>query len=78
MIECTVSMRCSKVVNDYDPGISKDNVLEFRIKADKVEELKDCTIEFVKTTLKDFDLIINNTDLDTKKELSAVKEVYGR
>lgn len=79
MLECTVTVRCKKAVSyGYDPDITKDNSIEFRVKADTIEELKEYSKDITIAALENLDHVIEKTEFDTKAELSAMKEVYGR
>ncbi len=80
MLECTVTVRCKKSVsNGFEPEVTKENGLEFRVKADTIEELKSYSETITITTLGNLDHVIEKTEFDTKSELQAMKEVfYGK
>ena len=80
MLECTVTVRCKKSVsNGWEPEVTKENDLEFRVKADTIEELKSYSETITITTLGNLDHVIEKTEFDTKSELQAMKEAfYGK
>ena len=77
MLECTVTVRCKKSVsNCYEPEVTKENGIEFRVKADTVEELKSYSEVITVTALNNLDNVIEKTEFDTKSELRAMKEAF--
>jgi len=80
MLECTVTVRCKKSVsNGWEPEVTKENGLEFRVKADTIEELKSYSETITITALNNLDRIIEKTEFDTKSEIQAMKEAfYGK
>ena len=80
MLECTVTVRCKKSVsNGWEPEVTKENGLEFRVKADTIEELKSYSETITLTALGNLDHVIEKTEFDTKSELQAMKEAfYGK
>ena len=78
MLECVISVRCKKIVsNDYGLGVTKENMIDYRIKADSIEEIKSFSEEITVTALANLGTVIEKTDFETKQELEALKEVYG-
>ena len=80
MLECIVTVRCKKSVsNGWEPEVTKENGLEFRVKADTIEELKSYSETITITALNNLDRIIEKTEFDTKSEIQAMKEAfYGK
>lgn len=77
MLEYTVTIRCKKSVsNGWEPEITKENGLEFKVKADTIEELKSYSETVTLTALGNLDCIIEKTEFDTKSELQAIKETF--
>ena len=78
MLECTIVVNCEKSICwEYDPTVSKSNKLEFRVRADTFEELKNYSKEITEAALNNLDHVIEKTEFDTKAELLAMKEIYG-
>ena len=78
MLECVITVTCKKSIGEsYDLEVKKENRIEYRIKADTVEEVKSFSEEMTVTALNNLDAVIEKTEFETEQELKAIKEVYG-